>query len=457
MGYFISEAHSMKAKKHLSFTALRKTISSHFRSWKDVRRQGSTDHSVHDVAMSALACMYFQEPSLLQFQKDMEEKSHQNNLRTLFGVQTIPSSNVMKEVLDNQASQNFQPISKSIIQQLQRGKQLSQLNLLPGLTVCSIDATQYHISESIRCNCCLTRHKNNADKPTQYYHTALQAALMHPDIKQVIPVMAEPIKNTDGTKKQDCETNAAKRLIPLLRQQFPKMGLIITGDDLFSHQPMIETVLDNKFHYFFVAKPTSHSYMMEWLDAYDALNEIREVDVKGRTIIYQWMNDIPLHGGEGAIRVNFFRKMTITLDHTGQQKDCRTESWVTDLDITAENVALFTLGAKARWKVENECFNTLKNQGYHLKHNYGHGEKHLAFNFYQLTLLAFMLHQISELCDVAFKACRKKAGSKRSLWEKLRTFINTFIFESVEQLLQFYLNSDGYNVTDGYVVERAPP
>ncbi|MES9902632.1 MAG: hypothetical protein ABW168_08105 [Sedimenticola sp.] len=84
--------------------------------------------------------------------------------------------------------------------------------------------------------------------------------------------------------------------------------------------------------------------------------------------------------------------------------------------------------------------------GYQLAHNYEHGEKHLAFNCYQLTLLAFTLHQISELCDIAFKACRKKAGSKRSLWEKFRTFVNAFVFENMEQLLRYYLNYDGYNI-----------
>jgi len=444
----------MKAKKHLSFTALRKMISAQVRTWPDSRRQNSTDHSLHDAVMSGLACMYFQEPSMLQFQKEMEELFHQNNLRTLFGVHTIPSSNAMKDILDNQDSQHFRPIFKNIIQRLQRGNQLKQFNLFPGWTVCSIDGTQYHVSTSIHCDHCLT--KKHDDNPTTYYHTALQAALMHPDIKQVIPIMAEPIQNGDGTKKQDCETNAAKRLIPSLRQQFPKMGFIITGDDLFSRQPMIETLLDNNFHFFFMAKPSSHKYMMEWLGMH-ILHEIQEVDAKGRTIIYQWMNNVPLNGNKDTVKVDYFCKKMITFDHTGQQKSCRTSSWVTDLEVTAENVVLFVKGAKSRWKVENECFNTLKNQGYHLTHNYGHGEKHLAFNFYLLTLLAFTLHQLSELCDNAFKACRKRAGSKRSLWEKFRSFIIIAIFENLEQLFNFYLNKDDYDIINGYVVERSPP
>ncbi len=431
-------------------------VSDEVRSWTDSRRQGSVDHSVHDVAMSGLACMYFQEPSLLQFQRELEAQTQNNNLRTMFGVKDIPSSNTMKEVLDNQNSKRFNPIFKNMVQHLQRGKQIKPFNLFHGWTVCSIDGTQYHHSTSIHCAHCLT--KQHGDDPVIYQHHVLQAALMHPDIKQVIPVMAEPIQNGDGNNKQDCETNAAKRFIPQLRQSFPKMGLIITGDDLFSRQPMIETVLEHKFHFFFVAKPTSHKYLMEWLNAYESLHEIQKVDNKNRELIYQWMNDVPLHGGKNAVHVNYFCRKVITCDATGKQKHCRTQSWVTDIEVTDQNVRLLTRGARSRWKVENECFNTLKNQGYHLTHNYGHGEKHLSFNFYLLTILAFAFHQVAELCDTAFQACRKKAGSKRNLWEKLRTLISIAIFESHEQLLRFYLvKGDEYDIIKYYVVERSPP
>ena len=171
--------------------------------------------------MSGFACMYFQDPSLLQFQKEMEVENNQNNLRTLFGVKNIPKTNALKDIVDEQDSRCFNPIFKGITQRLQRSKQLDQFKLHEGLMICSIDATQYHSSESVRCKKCLTKHKDNKDKPTIYQHFALQAALMHPDVKQVIPVMAEPIGNSDGTKMQDCEMNAAKRLTPLLREQFP--------------------------------------------------------------------------------------------------------------------------------------------------------------------------------------------------------------------------------------------
>ena len=90
---------------------------------------------------------------------------------------------------------------------------------------------------------------------------------MHPDMKQVIPVMAEPIQKRDGTNKQDCEINAGKRLIPQLRQHFPRMGLILTGDDLFSRQPMIETLLENNFH-FFPGRQTHQPYLPDGVARY---------------------------------------------------------------------------------------------------------------------------------------------------------------------------------------------
>ena len=252
--------------------------------------------------------MYFQSPSLLEFQKQMEDAYQQNNLQTLFGVQDIPKTNALKKIVDAQDSNGFNPLFKEVAQRLDRGKQLEPFKLYDNLTVCSIDATQYHSSESIHCKGCLTKNKDNPDKPTRHEHFALQAAFMHPDVKQVVPVMAEPIRNTDGAKKQDCETNAGKRLIPSLRKQFPRKGLILTGDDLFSRQPMIEAVLKEHVHFFFVAKPSSHKYMMEWLDTYEQLHEFREIDETGRMILYQWMNDTPLQGEEKAVQVNYFCK-----------------------------------------------------------------------------------------------------------------------------------------------------
>ena len=77
-------------------------------------------------------------------------------------------------------------------------------------------------------------------------------------------------------------------------------------------------------------------------------------------------------------------------------------------------------GGRARWKIENETFNTLKNQGYNFEHNYGHGEQNLSVVFAMLMMLAFLVDQTQQLCCALFQAVWAKLGSKRLLWERMR-------------------------------------
>ena len=113
---------------------------------------------------------------------------------------------------------------------------------------------------------------------------------------------------------------------------------------------------------------------------------------------------------------------------------------MTDLPVSTANIETLVRGGRCRWKCENEIFNVMKNHGYYMERNYGHGKKNLSLNFYLLTLLAFFFHQIAELTDNQYQACRKKFGSKRHLWEKLRAYIDILIFETWEALLDFALS-----------------
>jgi len=433
----------MKSKKHLSFSSLRKVFSSHLRQLPDNRQAAKVQYSLHDAVMCAFACMYFQDPSLLQFQKQLEDEQNSNNLKTLFDVDNIPENTQLRDITDAVPSEEFRPIFKEFFFRLQRGKHLEQYQFLPGLYLCSIDGTQYHISAEIDCEGCLIT--NHTNENITYAHKVLQAAIMHPDKRQVIPLMPEEIHNTDGTEKQDCETNAAKRLIPKIRKDHPQLGLIIVGDDLFSRQPLIKIILNEGMHYILVVKETSHVAMFNAIRQNpDKLNEIRFSDEKGRTHIYEWMNDVALNGSKDSINTNFFRYTIMAADEDGNEKINFRNSWISDLVLSRQLIKHFVRGGRCRWKIENECFNTLKNQGYHIKHNYGHGKENLCFNFLLLTLLAFFFHQIFELTDRLYQSCRKKFGSKMHMWETLRSYVKIHIFDTWEFLLDFALTPMKY-------------
>ncbi len=139
---------------------------------------------------------------------------------------------------------------------------------------------------------------------------------------------------------------------------------------------------------------------------------------------------MPLNEAHPEVLVNFLEYWEVSAEGT------KYFSWVTDLPLTPATVYTVMRGGRARWKIENETFNTLKNQGYHFEHNFGHGEKNLSVVFALLMMLAFLVDQVQQLCDPLFRAAREKAGSKRQLWENLRTLFRAFVLASLRALYE---------------------
>ncbi len=218
---------------------------------------------------------------------------------------------------------------------------------------------------------------------------------------------------------------------------------MICGDGLMSNQPMIEETIKGDMHYLFVAKPGNHKYLVEWLSTFEQLPSTEVIDDKGNRHIYTWQNDVPLNGKEKTINMNWFQYQFKNI----HGKITKTHRWVTDIKMNEDNVTAMTKAGRCRWKIENECFNTLKNQGYHIEHNYGHGDKSLSYNMYLLTLLAFYFHQIFELTDGVYQACRVSFGSKSHLWENFRASIRMLVVEDWAHLMDLLLNPDNDEVT----------
>jgi hypothetical protein len=422
----------MHIKKHLSFSSLRKTLAARLERLSEYRQLKKISHSIHDVVMSGFAMMYFQDPSILQFQKSLEDGTHNNNLKTLFQVRSIPKDSQMKEVIDELDSRELEPVFEEYFMALQRGKHLEQYPFLGGHYLVSFDGSGYFSSDKICCPGCLKKESKKGK--IRYEHQILQAALMNPDMRQVIPLVPEAVKNTDGKEKQDCETEAGKRLIKKIRKAHPKLKIIIVADSLHSKQPLIEEAKAAGMSYILVAKPDDHKILMEWVNEQRQLKEVSRMqirDLKGRFHVYEWINGVPLNGNKETVITNYFEYWLID-----KEKVTYHNSWVTDISISEENVKDLVRGGRCRWKIENEVFNTLKNQGYHIEHNYGHGKKNLSMNFFLLNLLAFFMHQIFELTDNLYQQCRKKFSSRRALWDCLRNVIRVLIFPAWENLLQ---------------------
>jgi hypothetical protein len=131
------------------------------------------------------------------------------------------------------------------------------------------------------------------------------------------------------------------------------------------------------------------------------------------------------------VLVNFLHYEEVARDGT-----VTTLTWATNLPLTKRSGERVMRGGRSRWKIENETFNTLKNQGYHFEHNYGHGKQHLATNLALLMLLAFFVDQVQQRCGKLFQRLRAGLGSKTKLWEALRSHFQTMEFPSMENLFR---------------------
>ncbi len=427
-------------KKHLNFNSLRKKISEEVFQFEDLRQEAKVDFSMHDCCLSTYAMMFFQDPSMLEFQKRLEIKINLNNLKTIFNVASIPKSTQLKEVMDEISSSKFDKIFLSFFRSLQRVKLIEQFSFIDNAYLIPIDGTQYFSSKNISCSCCLNKVKNKGkdNEYKMFYHQVLAAAIVHPNQKHVIPLAPEPIKNIDGTTKQDCETNAGKRMINKIRATHPKLKIIITADDLFSKQPFIEELQQNNMSYIIVAKPSDHKILYNKFNSLDIegkVNVIRLKDLKGRVHVYEWVNQIQLNGNKNSVLVNYFEYTILN-----EEKISFNSSWVTDIQINENNIFDLARGGRAKWKIENENFNTLKNQGYHAEHNFGHGKNNLSFNFFIFNLLAFYTHQILELTDCLYKDCRATFSSRKEFVNQLRCTIRILVFENWVKLLSFILD-----------------
>src|SRR4030043_8093 len=252
----------MHTKKHLSFSALRKMLSRRFLEIPDFRQETKVEHGVHDVLMSGFAMMFYQDSSLLQFQQKLQEAIRKNNLETLFQVASIPRDSQMREVIDEVESRELEPLFEDFLRPLQRGKHLEGYRVLGDHYVISIDGSGYFSSDKIHCQGCLEKESKKGKKSKKrYVHQIVQAALMKPGKRQVLPLAPEEVKNTDGRDKQDCEIQAGKRLVRKIRSSHFKLKMIFVGDSLYSKQPFMEELQEEGMSYVLGAKEDDHKLL----------------------------------------------------------------------------------------------------------------------------------------------------------------------------------------------------
>ena len=251
-------------KKHVSVPGLLKRIRSQFTKIPETAGPRSKI-PLADCLMSGLAIFGLKIPSLLQFDEQSGLDRIKHNLKSLYGIEKAPSDTYVRERLDEVTFQLLRKPFNRVFAALQRQKVLERFEYYEKHYLISLDGTGCFSSHKVHCeSCCVKNHK---DGSKTYYHQMLGAVLVHPDEKTVIPLAPEPILKQDGHKKNDCERNAAKRLLEAIRREHPHLKMIIVEDALYANAPHIKLIKQLNMRYIIGVKPDDHTYLFEFINA----------------------------------------------------------------------------------------------------------------------------------------------------------------------------------------------
>lgn len=417
-------------QQELHFDELMRELDGEFQALPEHRAK-NTRYGLADVLKSAFAMFSLKAPSLLDFKK--QSVPEENNLRSIYRIKgEIPCDNQMRGILDPLDPSHLRPLFHTGYRRLRRAGVLREYAYWGKSVIVAIDGVEHFNSDKVHCPSCLTRtHRNGV---VSYHHTGLAAVLVHPAQAEVFPLDFEPILRQDGAQKNDCERNAAKRLCADLHQRYHDLDILLVEDALYANAPHVRQISGYGWKYVLNVKPDSHaSLFKQWAgrQARGDFKELRQTDADGLQHYYAWTPELCLCDSATDVKVSF-----LLYEQTTPDGVVKRWTWITNLPFTASTGERVMRAGRSRWQIENETFNTLKNQGYHFEHNYGHGSKHLATVLALLMLLAFLVDQIQQRCSPLFRQLWRGLKTKAKLWDSLRSLFRVLVFDSMAALFR---------------------
>lgn len=438
----------MRPLQSLSFEAIVELLRSHFQTVTDQRDPSRVSYSLADQLLTAFAVFFFQHPSLLAFQEKLKKKKGRSNLETIFGVREVPSATQLRDNLDEVAWEVARQLMPVLFEKIRRAgwatrfqSEVSSGGDAGKYYVAALDGTQYFDSTAIGCQNCL--HRTDKTGAVHHWHLAVAATIVRAGSHRILPLDAELAMPQDGSEKQDCESAAAKRLLQRIRREHRQLKMIVTADDLHSHVPFVFLCEELRMKYVVVCKPTSHEETFEWAEELEQMGENERVQwsvgpaCQRQHYEARIVRSVPLRADDAV-----YTTLVEVWQRNRAGELVYHNSWVTNLEINRENVAQIVSIGRAKWKIENEQFNVQKNGGYHLEHNFGHGQQNLSAVFYYLNLLAYLSHTILELGSKLFRQVREAVGRRDEMWHGIRMLLNYFVWESWRALLLHMLDDE---------------
>ena len=412
----------------------------------DARSGRNTVYSMEDAAPGAFSVFFTQSPSFLSFQIAMARAKGCSTAQTLLGRDNMPTDNHIRTLPDPVAPSTLLPVFRYLFNGLPDSGYLTPYRAYGNDLLGALDGTQTFRSKHICCpNCSVTNHDNGT---TTYSHTTIPPVIVASGNPPVISLEPEFITPQDGHEQQDCENAAARRWRVPYGPACQQHGFCGLGDDVSCKQPRCEALLAQQMNFILVCKPDAHQTLSEWIAGLQAITEVTLKRRPGKTHYIDtghFVNQLPLREGEAALKVNGCELTTTRVDD-GQV--IYRNAFATNHTLTADNVLEIVRDGRARWKIENENNNTLKNHGYNLTHHFGHGKENRSSMRVTFNLLAFLFHTVLDFREDKYRLIRQTLPTRKTFFDDIRALTRYLYFDSGDALLRFMMKGLEVEIAD---------
>lgn len=395
---------------------------------QDHRRQNKS-YTLSDGLKSAFAMYSLKSASLFSFRPKTE--AEEGNLKSIYGINQIPSDNGLRKLLDGVDSSKIGSIFGRIFEYLKEEKVLDDYRYFDGHIIASIDGVEHYCSKKINCKHCMSRQ--HRDGSISYYHSMLSAAIVCPGKSAVFIMENEPMINQDGAKKNDCERNAAHRLLDRMSSVYSSEPIVYVMDGLYACAPILRLITEasSAWKYVINCKENGNKYLFEQFDQLNDNGQVQWKTVRRKEGRYEvgYVSNLSINKSNKEVKTNM-----VYVNFRNKKGVEKVFSWITNIEPTKKNVMQIVEIGRSRWKIENEVFNTLKNQEYNFEHNFGHGQNYLATNFAFLMMLAFTIDQIQQYGSRVFKSIWSGLKTKIALWDAVRVIFKMVPCKSMMEL-----------------------
>ena len=385
----------------------------------DKRHKSYIKYNIRTIIMTRLFALLCGITTMTEINSKFNTEETIKNLSSICNqnLDEIPDWQTIQDTIEDLSISEIEDIRKYIVKALIRSKMFDKYRY-KGTFQLLVDATglsshDYNLNDN-----CLTRTK---DGKTKYYKYVLEAKLVFGDI--VVSLDSEWIENIEMNNendKQDCEINAFKRMAKRIKKNYPKTKFILTGDALYASTPMINICKEHKWYYIFnLKKERLKTIYEEFIDNVNYNNETKKENYYLSTGIK-------------------FKENIITALRYDEIIDNKTTSfnYITNLNVTNNNIEEIIKMGRKRWKIENEGFNEQKNGTYNISHLCSRNDTALKIH-YLLIQIAHIIRQLIENGSITLREMKIK--TKKEVSFQITHTLTSIIIDLNEIDLNFQL------------------